>query len=151
MWVVFRCRLALAYCLHGVIVLLAFVGVLLHNGLAYQDAGYSGIAAAGMLLLVQSLTLLVFGALVAERRFAEDWLRRANQTLEAKVTGISQPERNRLHQGLEAEPQSEQEGNDAEDKEANRLLQANRRREQSAEAVALNHPCRPAGRPPVRH
>lgn len=85
MWVVFRCRLALAYCLHGVIVLLAFVGVLLHNGLAYQDAGYSGIAAAGMLLLVQSLTLLVFGALVAERRFAEDWLRRANQTLEAKV------------------------------------------------------------------
>jgi diguanylate cyclase (GGDEF)-like protein/PAS domain S-box-containing protein len=85
MWVAFRCRLALAYCLHGAIVLLAFVGVLLHNGLAYQDAGMSGIAAAGMLLLVQSLALLVFGALVAERRFAEDWLRRANQTLEAKV------------------------------------------------------------------
>ncbi len=85
MWVAFRCRLALAYWLHSGIVLLAFGGVLLHNGAAYQDPGLSGMAAAGMLLLVQSLALLVFGALVAERRFTEDWLRRANQTLEAKV------------------------------------------------------------------
>jgi hypothetical protein len=67
------------------VVVLAFVGVLLHNGVAYQDPGLSGIAAAGMLLLVQSLGVLVFGALVAERRHAEDWLRRSNQTLEAKV------------------------------------------------------------------
>lgn len=85
MWVAFRCRLALAYCLHAAVVVLAFVGVLLHNGAAYQDPGLSGIATAGMLLLVQSLGLLVFGALVAERRHAEDWLRRSNQTLEAKV------------------------------------------------------------------
>jgi uncharacterized membrane protein len=70
--------------LHAAVVVLAFVGVLLHNGVAYQDPGLSGIA-AGMLLLVQSLGLLVFGALVAERRHAEDWLRRSNQTLEAKV------------------------------------------------------------------
>lgn len=85
MWVAFRCRLAWAYWLHSGIVLLAFAGVLLHNGAAYQDPGLSGMAAAVMLLLVQSLALLVFGALVAERRFTEDWLRRANQTLEGKV------------------------------------------------------------------
>lgn len=85
LWMAVRSRLSHAYWLSSLIALLAFAGVAMRNDGYYIDVGNSGVAAASMMLLVQSVSLLVFGALVAERRFAEDWLRRANHQLENKV------------------------------------------------------------------
>lgn len=85
LWLVFRDRLSLAHGLSLAIVGAALAGVRLgHGALAVDDADHALLNVA-VLAIVQSATLLVFGALLAERRDAERSLLQAKQSLEAKV------------------------------------------------------------------
>lgn len=90
LWVAFRARLALAHALSLAIILLALGGAMQARGAFYIDSIPQAVLAVGMLALVQSITLLIVGALLSERRHTENWLRQANQRLENKMA-----ERNR--------------------------------------------------------
>ncbi|WP_158253627.1 sensor domain-containing diguanylate cyclase [Chromobacterium alticapitis] len=86
LWLAFRSELLLAHGLSLAIVALVLAGAGLGSGaLTIAGAGESLLNAA-LLALVQAVTLLVFGALLEERRQVERRLLQANQSLEAKVS-----------------------------------------------------------------
>ncbi|MGD1827099.1 GGDEF domain protein [Chromobacterium violaceum] len=85
LWLAFHGRLLLAHALSLAIVASALAGVRLGQGaLATGDAGH-GLLNVAVLCIVQSATLLAFGALLAERRGVERDLLLAKRGREAKA------------------------------------------------------------------
>ncbi|QEL57082.1 sensor domain-containing diguanylate cyclase [Chromobacterium paludis] len=85
LWLAFRSELRLAHGLSLAIVALALTGVRLGVGALAIATPEESLLNVALLALVQSVTLLVFGALLDERRQVERRLLLANQSLEAKV------------------------------------------------------------------
>ncbi|WP_199155230.1 diguanylate cyclase [Chromobacterium sp. ASV23] len=86
LWLAFRSQLLLAHALALAIVALALAGIRFEAGaLAIAPTIDESLLNVALLGLVQSVTLLVFGALLEERRQVERNLLQANQSLEAKV------------------------------------------------------------------
>ncbi|WP_080509474.1 sensor domain-containing diguanylate cyclase [Chromobacterium subtsugae] len=85
LWLAFRGRPLLAHLLALGVASAALLGVRLGYGALASDGGGYPLLNAALLALAQSATLLVFGALLEERRQVERRLLLANQSLEAKV------------------------------------------------------------------
>jgi diguanylate cyclase (GGDEF)-like protein/PAS domain S-box-containing protein len=84
-WAAARLPLRYAHLLSVAVVLLAIVGAVDNRGAFYVDSNSQALMSAGLMIVTQTVVLLVLGALVTERRLAEERLREANQTLEDKV------------------------------------------------------------------
>lgn len=85
MWTAARASLRTAHWLAFGILLLAITGSASGTGVLHGDTAGLALLNAGMMVLSQSVTLLIMGALIAERCSAEERLRRANHSLEEKV------------------------------------------------------------------
>nr|WP_294865801.1 diguanylate cyclase [uncultured Pseudogulbenkiania sp.] len=85
MWTAARISLRSAHWLAFGILLLALAGAASGRGVFFGDTPGLALLNAGMMVLSQSVTLLIMGALIAERGSAEERLRRANHGLEEKV------------------------------------------------------------------
>lgn len=84
-WAAARLPLRYAHLLSVAVVLLAIIGAVDNRGAFFVDSNSQALLSAGLMIVTQTVVLLVLGALVTERRLAEDRLREANQTLEEKV------------------------------------------------------------------
>ncbi|MGR2681071.1 diguanylate cyclase [Chromobacterium haemolyticum] len=84
LWFAFRQRLRLAHGLSLGILLLALVGAVFGRG-AFGHGGQQALLTLSMLMLIQTSTLLVFGALAVDLRRTEARLRVVNRQLEGKV------------------------------------------------------------------
>ena len=85
MWTAARVSLRSAHWLAFGILLLALAGAAGGDGVFRDSPSGLALLNAGMMVLSQSVTLLIMGALIAERGSAEERLRRANHGLEEKV------------------------------------------------------------------
>ncbi|OHX21594.1 sensor domain-containing diguanylate cyclase [Chromobacterium sphagni] len=85
LWLAFRGQPLLAHLLALAVAAAALAGVRLGHGALAIDGGGHSLLNVALLALAQSVTLLVFGALLEERRLVESRLLQANQSLEAKV------------------------------------------------------------------
>lgn len=85
LWMVFRSRLVVAQWLSVSIVLIAMSGVHWPSEQLDPVGRLSYVMLADVVVLIQGITLLVFGVLVAERRYTESRLRQANSYLEGTV------------------------------------------------------------------
>ncbi|WP_231879821.1 sensor domain-containing diguanylate cyclase [Crenobacter luteus] len=84
-WAAARVPLRDAHLLASLVSVLAIVGAVGERGAFFVDSNSQALTAAGLMIVSQTVILLVVGALVMERRLAEDRLRVANQSLEEKV------------------------------------------------------------------
>ncbi|WP_240674180.1 sensor domain-containing diguanylate cyclase [Crenobacter cavernae] len=84
-WAAARVPLRYAHLLASLVSVLAIVGAVEERGAFFVDSNSQALTAAGLMIVSQTVILLVVGALVMERRLAEDRLRVANQSLEEKV------------------------------------------------------------------
>ncbi|UTH76064.1 diguanylate cyclase [Chromobacterium sp. IIBBL 290-4] len=85
LWLAFRSQQLLAHVLSLAIVAFALRGAHLERGALSIVGERAALLNVALLALVQSVALLVFGALLAERRSVERSLMQANQSLESKV------------------------------------------------------------------
>jgi len=84
-WTVARFPLWQSHLLSMLVALVAITGTAHSGGVFYVDSLRQAMLCTGTLVMVQSMTLLVVGALVAEREESELFLRDVNQHLEDKV------------------------------------------------------------------
>lgn len=84
-WAAARLPLRFAHALSSVVALIAIMGAAENQGAFFINSNSQALNSAGLMIVTQTVVLLVLGALVGERRLAEERLREANQNLEDKV------------------------------------------------------------------
>ncbi|UQN12755.1 MASE1 domain-containing protein [Methylococcus capsulatus] len=85
LWLTVRCSLQAATALLSAVALIAIGGTLLGLGPFHLLGSTQPLLNVGLLLVVLGTSTLAMGALVSERRAAEEKLRRMNETLERRV------------------------------------------------------------------
>ncbi|QJD30456.1 GGDEF domain-containing protein [Methylococcus geothermalis] len=85
LWLTVRCSLRAATTLLSAVALIAIGGTLLRHGPFHLLGNSQPLLSVGLLVVALGISTLAMGALVSERRAAEEKLMRLNETLEKRV------------------------------------------------------------------